>query len=221
MDLEEEVKAHTRRVEAGERVRYGQACPGCGAAQEECFRMYDCRRRKFRLVVERYIQVAVSWILRWRCLRCGKRFTDYPPFRLAAEAVRPAPVLEKAGEYLGTEHSYRKTVKDKGMPIMYDDRKPAKGRQPVGLAPSTVWRWLSWLGGMPGTLRVAWELIRQKEPDSTLHRQPWAVSPRKYRSERRRDTLIGAMQVLALDRACGALFGAGIFPRYATSRGFS
>ena len=81
------------------------------------------------------------------------------------------PVLEKAGEYLGTENSYRKTVKDQGMPIMYDNRKPAKGWQPVGLAPSTVWRWLSWLGGMPGTLRGAWELIRQKEPDSTLHRQ--------------------------------------------------
>jgi hypothetical protein len=87
MDFEEEVKTHTRRVEAGERVRYGQACPRCGAAEKESFRWHDCRRRRFRLVVERYIQVAVSWILRWRCLRCGKRFTDYPPFRLAAEAV--------------------------------------------------------------------------------------------------------------------------------------
>ena len=90
MDFEEEVKTHTQRVEAGERVRYGQACPGCGAAKEEFFRMHDCRRRKFRLVVERYIQVALSWLLRWRCLRCGKRFTDYPPFRLAAEAVYQA-----------------------------------------------------------------------------------------------------------------------------------
>ena len=87
MDLQEEVKTHTRRVEAGERVRYGQACPRCGAAKEEFFRLHDCRRRKFRLVIERCIQVALSWILRWRCLRCGKRFTDYPPFRLAAEAV--------------------------------------------------------------------------------------------------------------------------------------
>ena len=87
MDFAEEVKTHTQRVEAGERVRYGRACPGCGAAKEEFFRMHDCRRRKFRLVVERYIQVALSWILRWRCLRCGKRFTDYPPFRLAAEAI--------------------------------------------------------------------------------------------------------------------------------------
>jgi hypothetical protein len=58
MDFEEEVKAHTQRVERGERVRYGQACPCCGAAKEELFRLHDRRRRKFRLVVQRYVQVA-------------------------------------------------------------------------------------------------------------------------------------------------------------------
>jgi hypothetical protein len=130
-------------------------------------------------------------------------------------------VLEKAGEYLGTEQSYCKTVEDKGMPIMYDDRESARQRRPVGLAPSTVWRWLSWLGGMPGTLRAAWDLIRQKEPNSTLHRQPWAVSPAKYRSEKRREALVEAMQVLAVDRVCQGIFGKGIFPRYAISRGYS
>jgi len=87
MDAQEEVKVHTRKVETGERVRSCQACPGCGAVEGDSFRWHDCRRRKFRLVVERYIQVVLSWILRWRCLRCGKRFADYPPFRLAAEAV--------------------------------------------------------------------------------------------------------------------------------------
>jgi transposase len=90
MDVLEEVKTHTRRVESGERVRYGQACPRCGTAKEEFFRLHDCRRRKFRLVLGRCIQVAISWILRWRCLRCGKRFTDWPPFCFAAEAVYPA-----------------------------------------------------------------------------------------------------------------------------------
>jgi hypothetical protein len=84
MDLEKEVKTHTRRVESGERVRYAQACPRCGAAETESFRWYDCRRRKFRLILGQCIWVALSWLLRWRCLRCGKRFTDYPPFRLAA-----------------------------------------------------------------------------------------------------------------------------------------
>ena len=104
---------------------------------------------------------------------------------------------------------------------MYDDRLARKQRLPWGLAPSTVWRWLSWLGGMPGTLRAAWDLIRQKEPNSTLHRQPWAVSPAKYRSQQRRETLIVAMQVLAVDRVCEGILGTGIFPRYATGRGFS
>ena len=131
------------------------------------------------------------------------------------------PVLEKASEYLGTDHSYAKTVKHQGMPIMYDDRTPAGLEKACGLAPSTVWRWLSWLGGMPGTLRAAWGLIRQKEPNSTLHRQPWVVSAWKYRSEKRRDTLQQAMPLLAIDRVCEKLFGEGIFPRYAISQGMS
>ena len=130
-------------------------------------------------------------------------------------------MLEKAGEYLGTDHSYRKTVEHKGMPIMYDDRSEAGLEKASGLAPSTVWRWLSWLGGMPNTLRAAWGLIRQKEPNSTLHRQPWALSPKKYRSERRQHTLQEAMKLLAADRVGEELFGAGIFPRYATAQGWS
>jgi hypothetical protein len=127
--------------------------------------------------------------------------------------------LAKASDYLGTEHSYRQSVKEEGMPIMYDDRDAVGWKVPQGLAPSTVWRWLSWLGGMPGTLRAAWDLIRQKEPRATLHRQPWAVSVAKYRSPKRREALVAAMQVLAVDGICARVFGQGIFPRYATGGG--
>lgn len=221
MDLEQDVKTHTKRVESGERVRYAQACPHCGAADEKPFGLHDCRRRKFRLVIGQYIQVALSWILRWRCLRCGKRFTDYPFFALPRKRFTKRPVLEKANEYLGTDHTYRKTVEDEGMAIVYDDRIRTEKKQPVGLAPSTVWRWLSWLGGMPGTLRGALNLIRQKEPNSTLHRQPWVVPSGKYRSVKRQETLQQAMQLLVADRVCEGLFGEGIFPRYAISQGWS
>ena len=86
MCVEEEVKTHTRRVEAGELVRYSQVCPGC-RAEERSFRLHDRRRRRFRVVIEGMVKVLPSWILRWWCTRCGKRFTDYPPFRLAAQAV--------------------------------------------------------------------------------------------------------------------------------------
>lgn len=128
------------------------------------------------------------------------------------------PVLEKAGEYLGTDHSYRKTAEHERMPIMYDDRTPAGLEKASGLAPSTVWRWLSWLGEMTGTLRAAWGLIREKEPNSTLHRQPWAVMPWKYRSGKRQHTLQQATHLLAADRVCEGLFGEGIFPRFATGQ---
>ena len=141
----------------------------------------------------------------------GSRIT--PPFALPRKRFVQSPVLEKTGEYLGTEHSYRKVVQQQGMPIMYDDRQPAKPGLPVGLAPSTVWRWLSWLGRMPGARQSAWDLIRQKEPNATLHRQPWPVSPSKYRCEKRRETLVEAMQALAADRVCQRIFGQGLFPR--------
>jgi hypothetical protein len=163
----------------------------------------------------------------WRCLGscvggvCAAA-NDSPitrPFALPRKRFVKQPVLQKAGEYLGTDHSYRKTAEHKGMPIMYDDRTRAEKQGPLGLAPSTVWRWLSWLGGMTGTLRAACGLIREKEPNSTLHRQPWAVTPRKCRSLPRQQTLQQAMQLLAADRVCEGLFGEGIFPRYAISQG--
>ena len=130
------------------------------------------------------------------------------------------PVLDKASEYLGTDHSYRKTVEHERMPIMYDDRTPAGLEKASGLAPSTVWRWLSWLGGMAGTLRAVSGLIHQKEPNSTLHRQPWAIEPGKCRCSQRQQTLQQAMQLLAADRVCERLFSEGIFPRFATGQGW-
>ena len=131
------------------------------------------------------------------------------PFALPRKRFVKQGVVGKAGEYLGTDHTYRKTVEEKGMPIMYDDRTPAGLEKASGLA---------WLGGMPETLQAAFGLIRQKEPNSTLHRQPWAVRPKKYRSEKRHQTLQQAMQLLTVDRMSEHLFGEGIFPRYATSR---
>ena len=141
-------------------------------------------------------------------------------FALPRKRFVKQPVLEKASEYLGTDHSYRKTVDHEGMPIMYDDPTPANLEETAGLAPSTVWRWLSWLGGMPETCHAAFGLIRQKDPNATLHRQPWTISPKKHRGEARKNALQQAMQLLLADRISEHLFGEGIFPRYAISQGW-
>ena len=77
MSLEEEVKTHTRAVEAGEATQYFEVCPCCGLADD--FRVYDCRPRTFRLIVDGCVKIFRSGIWRWRCLVCRERFTDYPP----------------------------------------------------------------------------------------------------------------------------------------------
>jgi hypothetical protein len=130
-------------------------------------------------------------------------------------------VLEKAKEYLGTDHSYAKTVTDRRMPIMYDDRNAKGQKLPEGLAPSTVWRWLSWLGKMQGTLQAAMELIWEKEPNTALHREVWDVPTGKYRSLRRQNALQQVVQLLVIDRLCARLFGRSLFPHYAMSQGWS
>jgi hypothetical protein len=81
MSLEEQVKSHTQRVEAGQPVQYFQVCPHCTAS--ESFRVHDCRPRTFRLIVDSYVKIFRSGIWRWRCSECGGRFTDYPhlPYR--------------------------------------------------------------------------------------------------------------------------------------------
>jgi hypothetical protein len=121
---------------------------------------------------------------------------------------------------VGTEFSYRKVVRAEGMPILYDDRQPAETQELRGLAPSTVWRWLSWLSGLTSTLREACALVRQKAPHALLHREPWALPATKYRSDQRREALGRAMQLLAVGHLFAGLFGREIFPGLATVQGW-
>ena len=160
--------------------------------------------------------------LRWRCLAVASGLPTTRPFALPRKRFAKEPVLKKAGEYLGTAKSYAETVKYQGMPIMYDDRTPAGLEKASGLAPSTVWRWLSWLGGMPGTLRAAWgadspERAQRHAAPPTVGGVAEEVSfPAAGRHAGTGDAVAGGR-----DRVCEGILGQGIFPRYAISQGWS
>ena len=134
------------------------------------------------------------------------------------------PVREKAKEYLGTDTSYRQVVQQQGMPILYDDREanhiPADKEGAPGLAASTVWRWLSWLGSLENLLREASQLIRRKAPSSALHREPWPMPTGKYRSDARRQTLQRAAECLVVESLFRDLFEQEMFPHFATAHGW-
>ena len=116
-----------------------------------------------------------------------------------------------AKDYLGQELTYQKAVGHQGRAVVYDDREPKAmaggGDGPLAMATSTLWRWISRLAGLGETLHAACDLIRQQEPASTLHREAWPVSVRKYRSESRRQTLQQALRWIVTERIFARLFG--------------
>jgi hypothetical protein len=137
-----------------------------------------------------------------------------PHKRFVTEVVR-----DRSQAFLGSDQTYRATVRPQGRALVYDDRQDeALAHRGAALAHSTVWRWLSWLGdGLPRTFREARRLIRAKAPRSPLHRQDWSVSTAKYRSESRRRTLEWALQALVVTEVFRGLFGKAIFPNLATA----
>lgn len=149
-------------------------------------------------------------------------FYRLPPFALPHKRFVSEVVCDRSQAYLGSGQSYRGSVRLTGRELVYDGSPDNPFvRRAAALAPSTVWRWLSWLGdGLQGTFRNARQLIYQEEPRSTLHRQDWSVSPAKYRSDRRRQTLQRALQGLVIRRIFQGLFGKAIFPNFATATGW-
>jgi hypothetical protein len=66
-------------------VRYRKRCLRCDAT--EGFKKHELRRRKIRVILSLTVQVLSIVLVRWKCLRCGLVFTDWPDFRT------PVPTL--------------------------------------------------------------------------------------------------------------------------------
>ena len=128
----------------------------------------------------------------------------------------------RSKDYLGQDVSYRDAVRHQGRPIFHDDATPCRvpNDDPPALAPSTLWRWLSWLGSLSETVRAAGQLIRQKQPGEILHREAWPLPAHKYRSQQRRQVLQRAARGIVVNQIFQRLFGWEIFPRLATAHGW-
>ena len=172
--------------------RLGQ-CPKCLAQADgpEFFSRHEARARSFLVIVGRLIYRIASVITRWKCVRCKKPFTLYPPFALPGKRYVRQAVMERAQRYVETDHlTYRQGAGENGLPICRDsgDEERIDERS---LAPSTVHRWISSLGRMRKTLSTALGLIKQAHPATTLFRDLFfRVAPQKYRSRRRGSVLL-------------------------------
>ena len=72
------------------------------------------------------------------------------------------------------------------------------------------------MGGLEKTTRKAFRVIHEANASVALHRQDWVVSPKKYRSESRRQVLEKALELLVTEKIFQRQFNRSIFPHFAT-----
>ncbi len=192
-------------------------CNNCGF-RPVAFKYHGVRARIILLVVLSIVERVQTYLTRWKCPSCGVTFTLYPDWALAHKRYEASFILERCKAYVAEDACrYRKGVMDGGAPVMYEDAD--SGMQ---LWASTLWRWVSALGGFAQTTRQALHLIKQKAPDSGLFRSlcTLRIGAHKYRSAGRRHTLFRCLCLLLTCRVYERLFGSSIFPELATAAGF-
>ena len=198
-------------------------CPRCHQ-KPAFFKRHDVRQRQLRVIVGRFIESVLLLLIRMKCPRCGKTFTDYPPFALPYKRFVSWQILERALWYLQDDAmTYEQATRQhhtdipngrappqQPMPVFYPD----VGKAP-SLAPSTVYRWITTLGSLKKTLQAATNLLLDKDAD--IHRHAVDIAARKFRSAERKNRLKDALSLLHAEAAYRAWFGCSIFPQLATS----
>lgn len=216
----DEIQRHTDSVVHGTDGCPLKDCPRCHK-QPKGFSRHDRRERTILCVIEGIVHKLLTQLARWMCPLCNRTFTVYPRFMLRYKRYVADSVLGKSATYV-EDHTatYRSTIKQGSLPIAYDATpgSPDDGRQ---LAPSTLHRWLTTLGGLHEMLRNAFAVIKAADPATTIFRAVPVIAPWKYRSKRRRLRLRTAATLLQTGREYRAIFGVPIFPHFATTCGWT
>lgn len=130
-------------------------------------------------------------------------------------------LIDKTKDFLGSDKSYRETVRRQGKSLVYDDRqKHPLAQRAAALAHSTPWRWLCWLASLTQTRRAASQLICQKNPHYDGHQKVIPIEPQKYRSDQRCLALQEAAHMLLIEAVFEQQLQRKIFTQFATSCGW-
>jgi hypothetical protein len=112
--------------------------------------------------------------------------------------------------------SYQQAAAPRGVVRGYVTPKGQPQIDERALHRTTVWRWAMFLGAQLPALQTGMALHLERQPLSTFPHFAGDVSPRKHRSQRRRDALSVARRLLRLLPLWEREFSAKLLPRFAT-----
>ena len=212
-----DIKAYQEKVEKDKITPHHlPPCPRC-RVDSIFFKIHAFRERRFLVIVEMLIKAAFCTLVRFRCPGCGKTFTFYPDFAIPHKHYTRQTIMGFAGVYLQSgKMTYQQAV-------MADRSVPGYPKNDATLVPSTIHRWITTLGRLTHTSRIALSLLLQENPISSICRDlaRLIIPRRKYKTNERKKKLISCRQLVIIDAFFQATFKTSIFTKLATRCAFS
>jgi hypothetical protein len=213
----EQIKAHQLLVEKDKITPHNlPACLRCGV-DSALFKLHAFRERRFLVIVEMLIQAAFCTLVRFRCIGCGKTFTDYPDFVIPHKHYTRPTIMGFAGAYVESEKMTYEQA------LMVDKNVPGYRGSERTLAASTIYRWVTTIGGLIQTRQKSLALLLQQNPISSVchHLAHLVISKRKYKTRRRKALLLDCFRMLITEAFFLTTFKTSIFTKLAIGCAFS
>jgi hypothetical protein len=126
------------------------------------FKLHAYRERRFLVIVDMTVRSGLCTLVRFSCPGCGKTFTYYPDFSLFHKHYTCTSMMGFTGTYVESDDTtYKQT-------IMVDGSAPGYPGGERTLAPSTIHRWFTILGGLVETCQKALSFLLQEDPLSRV-----------------------------------------------------
>ncbi|WP_419470197.1 hypothetical protein [Candidatus Kuenenia sp.] len=213
MNIIEKIHKHEKLIATKQKPCF---CPKCKSTHVN-FTLHECRYRLFHVIIDSLVHTIESFLGRWKCSLCKKTFTSYPEYALPYKRYVKDHCLSFSQAYVKDD---TETYRSVSSAIGYTTRTQEIDNRM--LAWSTVWRWLRFFGSLKYTLRNAFDLIRQADPNSPVFRQMFPIYHGKYKSKQRKTSLDQSIQLFSAEPEYHRIFGHSFFsPELATKSGWS
>ena len=214
---QQEIKDYKRKVESNQVPCILPECSRCKVSSKD-FTIHERRKRIFYVIVEQIINVTHCLLIRWKCPKCKKTFTQYPWFALPYKRYTLPTITFYSSSYVEDEKTTYRNLTEKNFAAHEVSEDTGSG-----LEHSTIHRWISTIGNYPEIIRIAQQLIIEKNPCSSIARDVanLSICVKKYLSDPRKNKLISCRGLLLVEKIYKKIFDVSIFPYLATKAGYS
>lgn len=181
----EQIKAYQSQVEKDKITPEGlPPCPDC-QLEPLFFKIHSYRERRFLLVIEMLVKSIFCTLVRFRCIRCGKTFTQYPEFAVPYKHYTRQTIERFSSAYVKDDQKTYATaaITDDGVPGY-----PDSGRV---LSASTIYHWITTLARLiTSSGQNAFTKICHKAGSHFCDNADLTIAKQKYRSVERKRCLL-------------------------------